>query len=180
MKTICAFCEKPVVRTLSELKKSKSGRNFCSKQCAAKHNNIIPKRKKTKKCRICKNLIFSQVSYCIDCYTAKHYLKDKTLAEAIKNRQDANRYTGIRGNARKIYEASEKTKCCAVCGYKKHFHICHIKDIAKFSLGTLISTINDINNLVALCPTHHWELDHDELDKKSVGLLRFERRTKAL
>lgn len=93
------------------------------------------------------------------------------MEEAIKTRKDSNRYTGIRGNARRIFMQSDKPKCCAVCGYDKHFEICHIRDISKFPMDTLISEINALNNLIGLCPNHHWELDHGFL---TVGPAGFE------
>lgn len=40
----------------------------------------------------------------------------------------------------------------------------HIKAVSEFSDDTLISEINDINNLVGLCPNHHWEYDHGLLN----------------
>lgn len=57
-------------------------------------------------------------------------------------------------------------QCCILCGYSKHIDVCHIKDISSFTNESLISEINDLNNLVALCKNHHWEFDHDHLDEK--------------
>jgi len=35
--------------------------------------------------------------------------------------------------------------------------------VADFPDDALILEINDIKNLVALCPTHHWEFGHGEM-----------------
>lgn len=35
------------------------------------------------------------------------------------------------------------------------------KACKNFNNTALIKEINDISNLVALCPTHHWELDNN-------------------
>lgn len=156
----CHHCQKPIHRTQSEISKNKSGRFFCSRSCSATINNSKPKRKRTHACKTCKTPILSGLTYCEKCYPEKHYLSGKTLEEAIKNRKDSNRYTGIRGNARLIYAKSNKPKSCAVCSYKKHIEICHIKDICDFPTNTLISVINNLENLIALCPNHHWEFDH--------------------
>ena len=51
-----------------------------------------------------------------------------------------------------------------VCGYDKTYEVAHIKAVSEFSDDALISEINDINNLIALCPNHHWEFDHLQLD----------------
>lgn len=52
---------------------------------------------------------------------------------------------------------------CSKCGYMKHVEIAHIEPISSFSDDTLVVDINDINNLIALCPNCHWELDHGQL-----------------
>ena len=55
--------------------------------------------------------------------------------------------------------------------YNKHIEIAHIKGVSEFSDDSLVSEINDINNLVALCPNHHWEFDSGQLseeDKKKL------------
>ena len=33
--------------------------------------------------------------------------------------------------------------------------------MSSFNSDALISEINSIDNLIALCPTHHWEFDND-------------------
>ena len=167
----CNFCGKPVQRTLSEIARNTTGRFYCSSACAASVNNCAAvKRKRRKSCRRCGSLILSNVTYCALCYPAKHYLTGKTLAAAVGNRKDANRYTGIRGNARKAFFASDRPKCCAVCGYDKHIEVCHVRDISEFPMDTLISVVNSLDNLVALCPNHHWEFDHGYLVLGPAGL----------
>jgi predicted Zn-ribbon and HTH transcriptional regulator len=66
----------------------------------------------------------------------------------------------INKHARKTYELSGKPKVCKVCGYSLHTEVCHIKDVKDFPSSALISEINHIDNLVALCRNHHWEFDH--------------------
>lgn len=70
----------------------------------------------------------------------------------------------INRHARKIYELSGKSKKCEICGYNLHTEICHIKDVKDFSSEALISEINNIDNLVALCRNHHWEFDHNYIE----------------
>src|SRR5262249_772818 len=118
--------------------------------CAASANSrTAVKRKRRKSCRRCGSLILSNHTYCKTCYPAKHYLSGKTLAQAIGSRKDANRYTGIRSNARKVFFASDRPKCCAACGYDKHIEICHVRDISEFPKHTLISVVNHPDNLLA-------------------------------
>ncbi len=166
----CCHCQKSIYRLNSEIARSLTGNFFCSRSCAAIVNNKSTiKRERTKKCKQCKSLILSGYTYCDKCYVEKHYLSHKTLNEAIALRTDANRYTGIRGNGRNVFYASNKLHCCAYCGYDKHIEICHIKDICEFDPQTLISIINDIDNLIALCPNHHWEFDHGLLTIEQIN-----------
>jgi len=40
--------------------------------------------------------------------------------------------------------------------------VAHRKDVSAFPDTATISEINDLANLVGLCPTHHWEFDHQK------------------
>jgi len=62
------------------------------------------------------------------------------------------------------YNKSDKPKHCVVCGYDKHYEVAHIKAVSDFSDNSTIEEINNIDNLIALCPNHHWEYDHGLLD----------------
>lgn len=87
-----------------------------------------------------------------------------------KNWQSAR--TAIRKLADSIFKRSNKPRECAICGYNKHIEIAHIKGVSEFSDDSLVSEINDINNLVALCPNHHWEFDSGQLseeDKRKIS-----------
>jgi hypothetical protein len=166
----CENCKNKVYRCPSQSKKSKSGRAFCSRSCAATFNNKnYPKRRMTQTCNVCKKLIRADLKYCENCYQEKHHISNKTLNEATQRRKnDNNRYNQIRQISRKAYMRSDRPKYCEVCGYDKHIEICHIKDIASFSKKTLVSEINDLSNLIALCRNHHWELDHGYLTVEEI------------
>lgn len=47
---------------------------------------------------------------------------------------------------------------------KKHVEIAHIRAVADFSDEDLLSEINHPDNLVGLCPNHHWEYDNGLLN----------------
>lgn len=169
----CINCGENVERTPSAIR----GNIFCTRSCAAKYNNSISmgsKRKKSKKCQICSELILSDRTYCKQCYSEKHCLDEKTLFEVTKHKGKlASKFSGVRGNARIIYRDNNLPKCCFLCGYNKHIEICHIKSISSFPETALIKEINSIENLVALCRNHHWELDHELLNDenyKKLGL----------
>lgn len=72
--------------------------------------------------------------------------------------------------ARQVFNNSNKPKKCIICGYDKHYEVAHIKAVSDFDDNVLISDINDVNNLIALCPNHHWEYDNDVLNISDVVL----------
>ena len=163
----CKQCEKSFFRNHSEAKKSIN--NFCSHNCSATFNNkITPKKEKTKICKTCDKLIFSNKTYCPDCIKiGKHatngqFISDRTLSEELQSKKnDANRYNGIRGHARSFMSKEEQK--CANCNYSLHVEVCHIKAIKDFPLNTLIKDVNSRQNLILLCRRCHWELDHNYL-----------------
>lgn len=135
---------------------------FCSRSCAAKHTNRTPKRKRTKVCE-CGQPILSNRKQCPECYRSTLFQwQDKTIAD-IQNKAKYQVSALIRNTARSVYRKSAKPKCCVVCGYNKHYEVCHIKAIKDFSPDTPLSTVNHINNLTAMCPNHHWEYDNGQI-----------------
>ena len=86
----------------------------------------------------------------------------KDIFQSRSNWQSAR--SSIQKEARKVYQNSNKPKKCIICGYDKHYEVAHIKAVSDFDDNTLISEINDISNLIALCPNHHWEYDNTNLD----------------
>lgn len=64
----------------------------------------------------------------------------------------------LQGHARSVLVFTRKLRC-HLCGYAKHVHTSHIKPVSTFSDDTLIGIINHPDNLVPLCPNHHWEFD---------------------
>lgn len=81
-----------------------------------------------------------------------------------KNWQSARSY--IQKTAREFFFKENKCPKCYVCGYDKHVEVAHIKSVSSFSDETLISEINSKDNLIGLCPNHHWEYDNGILDLK--------------
>ena len=77
--------------------------------------------------------------------------------------------TTIRKAARAKYTNSDKPKKCAICGYDKYYEVCHIKPVSEFDDDTLIEEINNIDNLIALCPNHHWEYDNGLISKEQLN-----------
>lgn len=85
----------------------------------------------------------------------------KTKEELLNDSKNYQSYRStIRKIAANVYKYSGKPFCCVKCGYSKHVEIAHIKAVSYFGNSATIAEINSIDNLVALCPNHHWEYDH--------------------
>ena len=113
-------------------------------------------------CKHCSVQIFGRRTTCDTCNPSYVDWSKVTLGEVRK--KAAFQYSArVRQLARKLYRCSSKPRVCFICGYSKHVEICHKRPINDFSDDSYILEINDIENLVALCPNHHWEFDHNYL-----------------
>lgn len=155
----CLNCAKEFNKSTSEIKRSPN--HFCSKSCAASLNGKkFPKRMKIiKLCKHCGVEIPRKRTVCDKCNPSIVDWNNITLEEARSSRK-YQLNSRIRDKSREIYIQSGAPQLCFICGYNKTFHVCHIKPISTFSLDTKISEINALSNIIALCPNHHWELDH--------------------
>jgi predicted HNH restriction endonuclease len=166
----CLNCTTKFNKKNSEI--TKSPNNFCSRSCSASYTNkITPKRALEGNCKECNKSIPSALSFCKECskwtrspIKGRFYYDDKTLEEATREGKKASRYCTIREYARKTLLKSGIEKNCKNCGYDKHVEVCHIKSISSFDLSTTIKEINDLSNLIYLCPNCHWELDKGILE----------------
>ena len=157
---------------LGENQKEKT--QFRTKKCRYnKLHNIIEDNKKSgpekkekivkiKYCQKCNNIIIGKGrKYCDNCITVKIpriKLSTLSLKDSLINSTPNNKYTRIRGAARKLFKQELKGSC-QFCGYDKHVELCHIKSIASFSENTLLQEINSEKNVLFLCPNCHWEFD---------------------
>lgn len=134
---------------------------YCSRSCSATHTNTShPKRKPTGKCKTCAKVIHKGKRFCSKECKPIH-ISDIKLQDIIyTNHHKSSAFALVRSHARQTAKKLGFNKC-SKCGYDKHFEVCHIKAIASFPLDTLISVINNPNNLVPLCPNCHWEHDHN-------------------
>lgn len=92
-------------------------------------------------------------------------LTKKEAFDLCKNWQSARSI--IAKSARKNYQTSDKPKCCIICGYG-NYEVAHIKAVNEFEDDALIKDINFIENLIALCPNHHYEYDNGIIKKEDL------------
>ena len=84
----------------------------------------------------------------------------QTKGDLFKNRKNwQSARTAIQKDARKIFFKNNSKPKCAICEYDKHVEVAHKRPVSDFPDTALISEINSIDNLVGLCPNHHWEYD---------------------
>ena len=92
-------------------------------------------------------------------------LSSKTKGELFNNRKNwQSARSAIQKNARNNFKSEDKELKCYICGYDKHVEIAHIKPVSEFDDNATIDEINNIDNLIALCPNHHWEYDNKLLN----------------
>lgn len=91
-------------------------------------------------------------------------LRSKGLLFGLRSNWQSAR-SAIQRRARQTWVASGQSLSCTMCGYDKHVEIAHIKAVHEFSDEALIKEINAIENLIALCPNHHWEFDNLSRDR---------------
>ena len=141
----CKNCNEIIGVKENEKVSSIKKRKFCSSSCSASFNN--------------KGII--RVSKAITKPKKERFdISDLTKEEIFKRYSSyQSARSSICKHARRVYFKSEKEKKCYVCSYDKKIDIAHIKSVSSFPSDSKISEINDINNLLALCPNHHGEFD---------------------
>lgn len=174
---LCHECETVIKIKDNEKAAEARRRSFCSLSCSAKYNNtgreryVGGKKSKCCHCGVEISLHYSkrghryvERKYCRGCFKRKLHISrvdDRAkgdLFASYANWQSAR--SAIRKCAFRSFEMSGKPKVCDACGYSTHVDICHLIPVSDFPDETLIREINHIDNLVALCKNHHWELDN--------------------
>lgn len=159
---ICINCSQPL--------KGINQKKFCSRSCAATHNNKVFQKRKAvlRKCRTCNNMIggakYGQRVHCFNCINDKKHYKGipmelQTIGDVVR-RAGSNRYDGIRMHARSLYKKELNNPRCESCGYNKHVELCHKRAISTFDKNALVAEVNHRDNIIILCPNCHWEFDH--------------------
>ena len=167
--------ERPIIKCYFCGKETKNPK-YCSQSCSAKMNNsLFPKnpKKEPKKCLKCKTLITKRAKFCKTCHTLTKIEKfsEKTIND-FSSTYARHRYQAIRHHAHRIAKYNNFEKKCPLCNYKNHVELSHIKDISKFDKNTKLKIVNHPDNLIFLCPNHHWDLDHGFLDPEILIKLK--------
>lgn len=137
---------------------------FCSRSCSARETNKVPKRKRTTSlysCAKCEDPIPHTRKYCPKPECRPNYVDwtGVTLGEIRRNRK-YQLHSRLRQLSRRNYLRSGGPQKCTICDYSKYFEVCHILDMWAMPDQTTAAEACSLENLIALCPNHHWEYDH--------------------
>ena len=90
---------------------------------------------------------------------------DNTKGELFNSRKNwQSARSAIRKLAQQIYLEANCNPKCAICGYSHHIEVAHIKAVSDFDDNVTIREIDSVDNLIGLCPNHHWEYDNGILE----------------
>lgn len=143
--TTCAKCLTPIYRQEARRRKTKSGLHFCSQECKYASQRI------------------GGIPGVMPSHYGTSIYRTITKGDLIMDKGFQRANANIRNNSLRQYNQSSLPKYCVYCGYDTHYEVCHIRPVSDFPPEALVSDINAMTNLVALCPNHHWELDNGKL-----------------
>ena len=160
---LCKNCGSIIpVRDNQKIRETRQ-QSFCNKSCYGEYQTL--RARTCKKC--CEQFKIGRqnngaVSKTLVCQNCKpddiSTLTKGQIFSIRKNWQSARSH--IQKAARKLFKTLNPQSKCEVCGYTAHVEVAHRQSVSSFSNNSLISEINDIKNLVGLCPNHHWEFDN--------------------
>lgn len=163
--TICVNCQEETPNP-----------KYCSRSCAAKQNNKVPKRRRDpqKWCECGRQLRRKTSGKCTVCDPVDPISSQMTLGEVRQRRIDRGRrandmYIDVRNHARNMVK--DLPRSCFICGYDKMVHLAHVKDIYTYPDEATLGEINSLDNLTFLCPNHHWEFDKLPRSATSVPIV---------
>lgn len=120
------------------------------------------------KCKICDCLIRKDRKFCVSCLEGSKQRRRSITKGEIRDQLGTSDYHRVvRNDSRTQFSNSHTEEKCVICNYSRHIEICHIKAVRDFDDLTPMEVINHIDNLVALCPTHHWEFDNGYLSQET-------------
>lgn len=87
---------------------------------------------------------------------------NKSISDFITSKDTTIKFNSIRHHARKTMKWHKIEKTCKLCKTREFdqvVEVCHIKALSSFPETALIKEVNNINNLIYLCPSHHTLFD---------------------
>lgn len=142
----CQYCGKAILPKREEKLNAVKVRRFCNRSCSASYNNKILRGHTLKKEKPKKK---------------KKYGVNENVEISSLYGKGSSKYALVRGKARSKMNFYKVEKKCVVCGYDKRVELHHKTPCREYPDDTLLSVVNDLDNIVYLCPNHHFEADHN-------------------
>lgn len=153
---ICKNCGKIIEVKEGEKPKHVRKKTFCDSSCSATYNNKVRELKREKKVKEIKPKQKKEKF---------EFILDMTKKELYNKHGVYYKFRAVlRKHAHFVFNKGITKKECFICGYSNHVEVCHIKSVSSFGDDDKINVINSIDNLVGLCPNHHWEFDNGKID----------------
>jgi 5-methylcytosine-specific restriction endonuclease McrA len=162
----CKNCEEPIMPREGEILSEARAKVFCCRSCSAiynnKHRTIARNGRRFKTCGGCGKKTYAKGGLCRKCTSSSHAKFLSMTKGDLKDRRGNYQSwrSSINRHAIKTFRSSGKQYACAICGYDINIEVHHIVPVSNFLDSALISEINSLDNLIALCPNHHWEVEH--------------------
>lgn len=177
----CLNCEISFDKTASQARRHPN--HFCCRSCSATYNNKGKQKNKpiTLACKTCSTIYIRTYkhrskTFCTSCLqefkTRNMIYRNLTLKEyiekdSVKNKHSSWKFAHIRILNRNWNK--ELTKLgCQYCNYSSHVELAHIKAISSWDDNTPLGIINSPDNILVLCPNHHWEFDNNLLKLEQI------------
>jgi predicted restriction endonuclease len=159
---ICKNCGKIIEVKEGEKPRHVRKKTFCNSSCSATYNNKVRELKREKK--VVEGLKKEKKE-------KFEFLLDMTKNELYDKHGVYYKFRAVvRKHAHYVFNKHITKKECLVCGYSNHVEVCHIKSVSDFDGDSLMKEINSIENLIGLCPNHHWEFDNGKIDISREGV----------
>lgn len=148
-------------RCQSDFQPTKPDQRYCNHRCRKRQAaaDWRARGKQARQCPSCSNPLRGCEKACKNCLT----LHDVRSRLSVKGKHPSWFNSHVR-----LYNRSWNKELlslpCQVCGYKKHIELAHIKAVSTFPVETAIATVNNPDNILVLCPNHHWEFDNELID----------------
>lgn len=200
VKVICEFCNSEKYISLKEYNRSITKKFFCTRAESNLYFNKLKKHSYIDKVSDAKFIeiinesstiseVYKKLGYKANGRKSKIINRCKELGlnynkfifslcvltkqELYSRRSSWQSYRStVRKYAVEMYKNSGLPMSCAICGYDKYVEIAHIKAVHTFDSIIPLSTISNIDNLIALCPNHHYEYDNGLIAKETILELR--------
>lgn len=105
-----------------------------------------------------------------------HQIKvNKTLQSLVDTGQHPRvRFNGVRSDARKVLQKAGIEKKCCICGFDVVVEVHHIRAVTDFPFSATIAEVNDLSNLLYLCPNHHVMVDKGLISVEDLDKYRYQ------